>query len=159
MEVKVNKEIQDVSKPFDEPKEVGPVDVYYCKESGGCSCGCTKGQIELIATENNPPGTIDPGSNDIEVKETPEKTIPSWGPAYLVVFKVTLIEFSGQVIYFGTKADHGVPSVVAKNNRLEISSKIHGKEVSISSEVLEINVEYKVTISQKPSSEDRRKVK
>ena len=110
-------------------------------------------------TENNPSGTIEPVSNIIEEKETPERTLPSWGPSYLVIFKVKLTSFSGQVIYFGTKGDYGVPSVVATNNRLEITSKIHGKKVSLYTDVLEINVDYTVTISQKPSSEYRRKVR
>ena len=81
-----------------------------------------------------------------------------WGPAYVITFEVRITQFDGQLVYFGTKNGDSVPSVVAKNNKLIITTFVHGKEIEISSEEIKTNTKYTVTISQLPSSEDTNQV-
>ena len=77
----------------------------------------------------------------------------------MVIFKVNLEQFSGQVIFFGTKGERGVPSVIASNDeKLVITSAIHGKQISITTKTLKRNTEYTITISQKPSSKENKVV-
>ena len=60
LEVVINEERQAVSRPFKPPKTERQVDIYFCKRGSGCDCGCGKGNIKIIVTENNPTGTIRP---------------------------------------------------------------------------------------------------
>ena len=62
MEVLIDEKRQGVSRPFEEPKTKNPVEVWICKREGGCGCGCSEGQIEIIVTDTNPSGTIEPDS-------------------------------------------------------------------------------------------------
>ena len=114
--------------------------------------------------DENPSGSIDPGratgpEQIYPPQENPVITLPEWGPSYLVIFKMKLRQFSGQVIYFGTEVGEGVPSVVAsRNKKLDITTTIRGKEISASTKTLKTNTEYTISISQKPSSRNRKQV-
>ena len=163
IDVKINGEPHDVSDPFDKPDVEEPVYVWTCNKEGGCGCGCSDGTVK-IEVDTEPSGSIDPGQptgpRPIDPPQTrPVTTLKEWGPSYLIEFKVRISQFSGQVIYFGTAGGKGVPSVVSsRDGKLEITSIIHGKEVSASTEKLKRNIEYTITISQKPSSKNSRVV-
>ena len=93
---------------------------------------------------------------DYEISEASLK----WGPSYKIIFEVRITSFSGQLVYFGKDDGNGnlVPSVVAKNDKLIITTFVHGKEYSISSNELQKHTKYTVTISQGPSSGNSKQV-
>ena len=89
----------------------------------------------------------------------PVETWKRWGPSYEIKLEVKITKFSGRIVYCGNDdLDYGVPLIVARHDKLIITTKIHGEEIECSTNEIKTNTLYTVTVSQKPSSGDSSKV-
>ena len=174
-QIKINGAQEAISRPLEKPDEYSPIYVYAAnvehnengKDYGKASISDlilvpkAKGFIfDEISEIIDPTNGLDNNTGIAVTSNNFLKEINSWGPAFEITFELKVKKFSGQVLYLtdGTRAGDGIPQVIAVKNRLEVSTKVNGEILKLLTKILNINVWYHITISQKQSSSNIKKV-
>ena len=170
-QIKINRAQEAISRPLEKPDEYSPIYVYAANiEHNGNGKDYGKASISDLILVPNAKGfisdeiseIIDPTNgldNNTELAVTNNnflEDIKSWGPAFEITFELKVKKFSGQVLYLtdGTRRGDGIPQVIAVKNRLEVSTRVNGEILKLLTQILNINVWYHITISQKQSRSD-----
>lgn len=168
-QIKINRAQEAISRPLEKPDEYSPIYVYAANiehNENGRDYG--KASISDLILVPNAKGfifdemseIIDPSNGLAVTNNNLLEEIKSWGPAYEITFELKVKKFSGQVLYLtdGTRGGDGIPQVIAVKNRLEVSTRVNGEILKLLTKILNINVWYHVTISQKQSRSNSKKV-
>ena len=77
--------------------------------------------------------------------------LESWGPSYEIRFKIRVKRFEGQVLHLctGRRAEDGVPTVEAINQRLEVTTIIDARPMKFITKKIKQDIWYEVLIKQK----------
>ena len=170
-QVKLDDNQETISNLLERPKRYFSINVHAAKiEKPGEDFG--KATLSSLVLVPNAVGFIDedPGNINVAVVDDDDsffvknnnilKEIKSWGPTFEITFEIKVKKFTGQVLYLttGTIRGGGIPEVIAVKNRLEVSTRVQGEILKIHTKLLNINVWYHITISQKPSSRSLKQV-
>ena len=168
-QIKINRAQEAISRPLEKPDEYSPIYVYAANiehNANGRDYG--KASISDLILVPNAKGfifdemseIIDPSNGLAVTNNNLLEEIKSWGPAFEITFELKVKKFSGQVLYLtdGTRGGDGIPQVIAVKNRLEVSTRVNGEILKLLTKILNINVWYHVTISQKQSRSNIKKV-
>ena len=172
-QIKINEAQEAISGPLEKPDEYSPIYVFAAKiEHPGEDYG--KASITDLVLVPNAKGFIVEESNEVvgPINDVDNNTaflvtndnlieeLRTWGPAFEITFEIKVKKFTGQVLYLtdGTRIGDGIPQVMAVKNRLEVSTRVKGEILKILTQILNINVWYHITISQKQSTSSFKKV-